>query len=376
MDKFKELIDQRHDYAREWKERTGGKVIGYLCSYMPEEITIAAGILPVRILGSHEPQDVAEKHIYSMFCPFCRDCLAQGLLGRYDYLDGLVMAHSCLHLRQTYFSWKNNLPLPYTYYVGMPAKPQSPYALKFLRGELEDFKESLEGWLDRPITEEDLDRGIDLLNRHRQLLREIYELRRLESPPVSGLEAMEIVLSGQLTDKEEHGRLLEQYINQIKSNLPDGRETEDRVRLMIIGSENDDTEMIRLIESLGATVVIDDHCTGSRYFWNQVKPEADRLGAIARRYLDRPRCPQKDFEKRSRLPHIAQLARDYRVHGAVVIQQKFCDPHELDIPIIMDYLKKELGIPSLFLECDITLAVGQFRTRIEAFIETLQLEII
>ena len=101
MESFKELIDNRHEYAREWKKRTGGKVLGYLCSYVPEEIAVAAGVLPVRIFGSHEPQDVAEKHIYSMFCPFCRDCLAQGLLGRYDYLDGLVMAHSCMHLRQT-----------------------------------------------------------------------------------------------------------------------------------------------------------------------------------------------------------------------------------------------------------------------------------
>jgi benzoyl-CoA reductase subunit C len=374
MESFKELIDKRHEYAKEWKERTGGKILGYLCSYVPEEIAVAAGVLPVRILGSHEPQDVAERHIYSMFCPFCRDCLAQGLLGRYNYLDGLVMAHSCMHLRQTFFSWKTNIPLTYTHYIGMPSKPQSPFAKKFLKGELEDFKESLEEWTGKPIGDKELDNGIAILNYNRRLLREIYELRKEERPPLTGTEAMETVLSSQIADKAEHNNLLRKYLEEIRQKKGDGEG--DRVRLMIIGSENDDTEMIKLAESLGAIVVIDDHCTGTRYFWNEVIPEEDRLSALSNRYLDRPRCPQKDFETRSRLPHITQLVKDYNVHGALVIQQKFCDPHELDIPIIMSYLKKELDIPSLFLECDVTLPAGQFRTRIEAFIETLQLEIV
>ncbi|MDP6510950.1 MAG: benzoyl-CoA reductase, partial [Dehalococcoidia bacterium] len=85
MDRFREVVENRHRYAQEWKERSGGKVLGYFCTYMPEELLHSAGVLPVRILGSHQPQDVAEKHIYTMFCPFCRDCLAQGLLGRFDY---------------------------------------------------------------------------------------------------------------------------------------------------------------------------------------------------------------------------------------------------------------------------------------------------
>ena len=66
----------RAEYARQWKARTGGKVVGYFCTYGPEELMYAANILPVRILGSHEVQDVTEPHIFGMFCPFCRDCLA------------------------------------------------------------------------------------------------------------------------------------------------------------------------------------------------------------------------------------------------------------------------------------------------------------
>ena len=32
----------RHEYAKEWKERTGGKVLGYFQVYFPEELAHAA----------------------------------------------------------------------------------------------------------------------------------------------------------------------------------------------------------------------------------------------------------------------------------------------------------------------------------------------
>jgi len=36
--RFDEIYINRHDYAREWKERTGGKVMGYFCTYAPRNI--------------------------------------------------------------------------------------------------------------------------------------------------------------------------------------------------------------------------------------------------------------------------------------------------------------------------------------------------
>nr|MBC8465867.1 2-hydroxyacyl-CoA dehydratase [bacterium] len=141
---FKDWYDNRHDYARAWKEKTGGKVMGCFCSYAPEEILVAANWLPVRILGSHEAQDVAEKHIFGMFCPFCRDVLAQGLKGRYKYLEGILLTQSCIHLRQSYTSWKKHVPTPFQHYIYMPMKVQSPSATPFHKAELNKFRKHLE----------------------------------------------------------------------------------------------------------------------------------------------------------------------------------------------------------------------------------------
>ncbi|NIW10485.1 MAG: benzoyl-CoA reductase, partial [Gammaproteobacteria bacterium] len=107
---FRKWIDNRHEYAKTWKERTGNRIVGYFCTYVPEEILYAANILPVRILGSHEPPTVTEPYIFAMYCHFCRDCLAQGLKEKFDYLDGIVEGQACIHLRQAFNAWRLHIP--------------------------------------------------------------------------------------------------------------------------------------------------------------------------------------------------------------------------------------------------------------------------
>ncbi|MDP2660554.1 MAG: 2-hydroxyacyl-CoA dehydratase, partial [Dehalococcoidia bacterium] len=277
---------------------------------------------------------------------------------------------SCLHIRQAFTSWKLHVPIDYSYYLCMPHHVQSPASKPFYRGELEAFKTSLEEWIGKPITGADLERGIEIMNRNRQLMRQVYEYRKQPDPPVTGLEAMQMVVSSQMVDKEEHNRALEEFL----AELP-GRKLNRNVgtRLMLVGSEDDDTEFLKMVESVGATVVVDDHCTGTRYFWDDVVPNPDPLYAIAVRYVDRTPCPTKDWPERRRFPRILQLAKEYDARGAILIQQKFCDPHEADMPPLTAFLK-ENGIPTLFLEFDVTVPVGQFRIRVEAFLETLAQE--
>ncbi|MFQ5722027.1 MAG: benzoyl-CoA reductase, bzd-type, subunit N, partial [Candidatus Aminicenantales bacterium] len=367
MEIFKDWYENRHQYARDWKKRTGGKVIGYFCTYVPEEILYAAGVLPVRILGSHEPQDVTEPHIFGMFCPFCRDCLAQGLKGRYDYLDGIMIAQSCLHIRQAFTSWQLHIPVDFSYYLPMPNNVQSQRALPYLSGELEAFKRALEKWLGKEISDYDLETGIEVVNKSRRLTRELYDMRKKENPPLTGLEAMYTVVSSQMVDKHDYSLALAKILEELPQRQ---QENSSKIRLMILGSEDDDTEFIRMVESLDALFVVDDHCTGSRYFWNEVQSNQNLIEAIAARYVKRVPCPSKDWPQRTRIDHIKRLAKDWQVKGAVVIQQKFCDPHELDIPAIIKSLK-EIGVPSQFLELDVTVPVGQFKTRVEAFLEML-----
>ncbi len=368
---FKSWYGDRHGYARDWLTRhqmQGGQVVATMCTYVPEEILIAAHMLPVRVLGAHQVQNVAEPHIFSMFCPFSRDSLAQGLLGRYDYCTGVVLAQSCLHYRQTYTSWRDHVAtVRWDYYLPMPNEVQSPFARARHREEVQAFRTHVEAQRGAAIADRELQAAVELVNENRRLLRQLFELRRQPEPPLSGAEALYASLTAQFVDKAEHNQALRQVLNAL-SGTPRSRTT--GVRLMTIGSENDDLGFMEMIESLRATIVIDDQCSGTRNFWNQARAHANPIAAIADRYCARPACPTKDFPLHTRFEHVLGLAREYDVQAAIFLQQKFCDPHEGDYPELKRYLE-EHGIPTLFLEFDITNPIGPFRTRIEAFLETL-----
>jgi len=260
------------------------------------------------------------------------------------------------------------MPTQFSYYLPMPHHVQSERSIPFLREELVSFIKAIEKWTGKTISDEDLERGIQICNENRVLLKQVYEMRK-DEPPITGLEAMYMVVASQLMDKREHSQILKEEIKALEGKKLDNTGE----RLMVIGSENDDVEFMSLIESLGATFVIDDHCTGSRYFWNNVEQSEDLLTSIAERYVKRVPCPTKDWPKRLRLEHILKLADEYNVQGVILLQQKFCDPHELDIPPIKEAFKK-IGIPTLFLELDVTVPVGQFKIRAEAFLEILREE--
>lgn len=368
---FREWYDKRHDYARSWKTRTGGTIVATMCTYTPEEILIAAGMLPVRVLGAHEPQNVTEPHIFGMFCPFCRDTLAQGLLGRYDYAEGVTLTQSCIQYRQAFNSWRSHVPtVKWDYYLPMPNEVQSPHAKKMHYEEVKKFRAFVEVTSGRKISDADLAGAIETVNKNRRLLKQLFDFRKQENPPVTGLEALYASITAQFVDKAEHNRELERVIAEVEKRP---KERDEGVRVMTIGSENDDCGFMAMIESVGCTIVIDDQCSGTRYFWNEARTQDDPVAAVADRYCERPACPTKDYPAHTRFDHVLNLAKDYNARAAIFLQQKFCDPHEGDYPDLKKHLEAN-GIPTLFLEFDITNPLGPFRIRVEAFLETLREE--
>ncbi len=142
------IVTNRHEVAKKWKEKTGGKVLGYLNIDIPEELVYAAGILPVRILGSHEPETITDPYLWNMLHRvFERDCLAQGLQGRYDYLDGLLSVRGNPHEEACYMNWTRVKNYGYRYLIRTPTFYGSRHAPPFLLQEMKDFKKSLEEWV-------------------------------------------------------------------------------------------------------------------------------------------------------------------------------------------------------------------------------------
>lgn len=366
--KFKDIVAHRHEYAQAWKQKKQARVAGVFCIYVPEEILHAMGILPVRIMGSREPEDVTEPYITGWWCAHCRSSMAEVLKGKYSYVDGLVYAVSCPHIFQVYNSWPRHFNISYAYDFWVPENPCNPFALNFLHEEFDAFARSVETWTGQALDEGKLARSIKLFNLNRGLLEQIYSLRQADKPPLSGSEAMEIVLAGLMMDKEEYAETLQTLLPQLRER----ERPRPRARLMLLGSENDDVELVRFIESYGGVAVTDDLCVGKRYFGGgPIVPDGDLVKSIAVRYMNRPHCPQKDIVERKRLSLITQEIEANRVDGVIYLLEKFCEPHAYDLPAIKALLDKK-GIPFLILESDLTTPTGQFRTRVEAFMDLIE----
>ena len=369
MPEIHKIVTNRHAVAREWKAKTGGKVLGYFNIDLPEELIYAAGILPVRILGSHEPEVITDPHMWNMMhCVFERDCLAQGLLGRYSYLDGVVNVEGDPHERQCYLSWVRHIPTPYTYRLYVPGGYSVRLAQSFLRGEIEHFKNSLEEWTGKAISNDAIDQAIGLYNQTRRLMTKLSEFRKNDPPPVSGAEFMETALAGMLSDKKEFNSLLEPIVKDAPK-----RKAKDSggIRIMLSGGPNDYIDVVKAIETMGARIVVDEHDTGGRYYMTEVIPEKDRLNALAARIINKPRSPLKDVPERTRDKQLVDLAKEYRAQGAIFMYPLHDDAEQFDYPANKAALE-ENGIPTLMLELDFTNPIEQFRTRVEAFLETIE----
>ena len=355
-------------YIKEWKDQ-GGKVVGWLCTYIPEEIIHAAGMLPVRVLGDSVNIMDADAYLYANTCFFARSCLELGLKKGYDFLDALVAGNTCDPVRRLYDVWRKYLPVDTMQIISIPHKV-TERAYEFYSNELNALKERLEEVRGELISKESLKESIALYNRTRVLLKELYELRKGEQPQVSGAETLDIIRASWRMPRSLYNKTLEILLPELKNRAPLPKA---RARLLISGSLLDQADFIQAIENLGVWVVTDELCTGTRYFWYLVNNHLEPLDALARRYLDRPPCARMRPYTR-RVKHILELVKDFGVDGVIYEIIKFCELYGHDKPMVREDLERE-NIPVLELDLEYGAggsALGQVKTRVEAFLEMLE----
>jgi len=346
-------------------------VFGWLCTYVPEEIIHAAGALPIRITGYSKEMELEDgtAYLYINSCSFSRSCLQLGLKGEYDFLDGVAGGSTCDGARRLFDLWRNYIDTPFYHVLTVPRKyTQSAHDL--YHSQVLQFKVHLEEFMGIQITDESLYQSIGVYNESRALLKRLYELRKLENPPITGTETMEVL--------NACFRMPKELFNEWLSNLLDELEASDnasksRARLMLVGSAITNPELIGSIEELGGLIVTDELCTGTRYWSDPVVLDKNStpVEAISRRYLNNFPCARM-FPSDERFNRILDLARDFRVDGVISQIIRYCVPYAHDLPLLTEKLKAN-GIPTLALDVEYgTSGSGQIRTRVQAFLEMLE----
>jgi len=353
-----------------WKQ-AGGKVMGYFCSTVPEELFTAAGLLPFRMRGTGSTStELSDSCFSNINCSYPRHTMNQALLGEYDFLDGLVCINSCDHVRRIYDNWTRQLDTPFVQVMSLPRKVGAPQ-IAWYRDEINLLRQQIQEHFDVEITDERLWDAIKLHNEVRELQKKLYEHRKSDNPRITGAETLPVIVAGTCMPKEPYKALLSEFLGDIEK-LEGSNDY--RARLMIVGGELDDPEFVEIIEGQGGIVVTDSTCFGTRLMWRPVDESADDpVQALASYYIyDRPSCPRMYGDQSRRIDYTRELAREFRVDGIIGERLIFCDQWLVEHYMTGMDLKED-GIPFLPLDREYILSgKGQLRTRVQAFLETIE----
>lgn len=291
-----------------------------------------------------------------------------GLKGEYDYLDGIVAGSTCDGARRLFDLWVHYLELPFNHILTVPRKYTERAHQLYLK-QVIDFKEHLEQYIEKEITDEALLNSISLYNETRELMKKLYEFRQLDEPPITGAETMEVLNASQRMSKESFNNYLRDLLDELAQS---DNAYQSKSRLMVTGSVMNNPEFIHSIEELGGLVVTDELCTSTRYWSDPVITDNySPVEAISRRYLNNFPCARM-VPSDDRFDRILQHIRDYKVDGVISQIIRYCVPYAHDLPLLSDRLKKA-GIPLLELDVEYgTSGSGQISTRVQAFLEMLE----
>ncbi|MFC1808098.1 2-hydroxyacyl-CoA dehydratase subunit D [Candidatus Omnitrophota bacterium] len=370
-DRNKQLID---NFIKEAQEKhaqliSGKKtpIMGWCSTYVPEEILMAAGFLPYRVMGAPVSLSLSKSYLAGNLCPSIQSILECALKGDYGFLDGIVIGGMTDATKRLYDAWKQYGNTPFCHIFHIP-KLINDAAIWHYKESIFLLIEYLQDHFKIKINDSDIADAISVCNKTRQLLTDLNDLRRDENPPISSQQMLEVSRLAMISDKKIYNIALEALLKKITLDSSPN----PGFRVLLTGSFQDQSWFLDIIESTGAKVVCEDMCTRLRYFSGLVDDNTDLIDSISKRYINSkpPSASLVSLEQRSK--HILKLIDEFNVDAVIYYIIKFDDPYLFEFPDMKEILVSH-DIPVLRIETEHnTNAMGQVSTRIEAFIETLK----
>lgn len=369
-----ELVRAYHERDRaalEWKEK-GRQVVGCLGSDVPEELLVAAGVLPVRVCGDPKADlERADRYIERAFDPRVRSQFLRIVDGSYSYLDHLIVSSSSDALVRVFYYLRAlrlaepNLPIPDLYLFDLLHTRFRTSAL-YNRDRARDLKGVIEQWCEREIADKEVVKAIAICEENRRLLRKLAELRAPGPPRLSGVQSLEVIGASMFLPREEHCRLVGAFLEEAEANQP-----LPGLRLFVTGSVQDHVQFYELVESCRAVVVGEDHDWGARHFAGEIDPTADPIDGIVDRYhLRQPGTHQATVSER--VTALLDEVQAVDARGVIAFIYEADDAPSWDFPEQREALDAA-GIPMLPLDrqpykLDQT---DELRRRVEAFVVSI-----
>jgi bcr-type benzoyl-CoA reductase subunit C len=367
--KLSALANDPYETLRQWKKKTGKKIIGSTLTDVPEELIHAAGLLPFTILGTNRPIRRASALLPDNACSLSRSDLELVLTYETEFFDGFVLPQvddTTQHLSDI---WRRKVPASFFECYLVPRQIDRPSARQWLLDETHRLRESLERFTGREVSAEALKKSVIVYNRNRKILRRIYDLKRQDSRFIGNRAFFEMIKSSMFLPKENHNQHLGQLLPQLEDR--EGAGESHGLRFVVAGVVWEPPAVMTILDELGINVVGDDLCTGSRTIENDVSTDGDPVEALVERHFAKgPFSPIHDRDSRI-LDNLLGLVHRHGAHGVLYLHLKFFESQDYDLPDLKGAMIRE-GIPMYVLDTEYqTTHLAQMKTRIQAFAESL-----
>ena len=382
---FESLLEDTNNELIRKAESEGDLALGYTCFHAPEVLMNLGNCFSVRLRAPHtNSMELATYYMANNSCEFARALLERALEGSFAFLHAMIGVDVCeannraienMEIMHAHGEDKDkffycNLDIPYSDDEDCVEHIREQVSRKILKPLRENYG------ID--TSDDAIRTAVSEHNEVCRILTEIGELRKLDIPPITGYEYAVLVLVSYTCPKRLILPYLRETLEEIKNRKTDAKK-DYRIRVVVVGSEIDDPQLIKLIEGCGALVVADRYCYGSFPGRQEIilSDTEDALTQVCRWYLQNTECPRQSALHRVkyRNDHVAQLVKDFNADGAIYEQMKFCTYWSYERVIASQVMPRDYGIHILSIDRPyISGQSGQLRTRVQAFVESLEIK--
>lgn len=382
---FEDLLQQANNALIRQAKADGKVCVAYTCENVPEPLVNLDRAVSIRLTAPNTGSvDIATYYMTNLLCEPSRALLERAVEGGFNFADCVITPDGCTMMNRAV----ENMELLKTMGKDNPSFFHEYMEIAFKNSESDvdlavvqctnHILKPLHEKYGIDISDASIRRAVDEHNRVCRAIRALGDFRKEERPRITGYEFHVLCLASYVCPKYLIVDKLEETVGEVARREPDDRAW--RARLLLVGSEVDDSGFVKLIEEQGAFVCCDRFCFGS--YPGRVpialNGEEDALRQVCRHYIQQCSCPRMMSMDKvyGRKQYVAELAKEYGADGIIYQQVKFCDPWGYERMLGSSMLAQDYDYPVLSIDrpYNIASAAGQLRTRVQAFVESIEIK--
>lgn len=380
---FENLLQTAHNDAVKAAIDKGGLAVGYTCYFMPEVLLNVDNCFSVRLRAPRTgSMDIATYYMSSFLCGFSKALLERGIEGGYNFLSCLMGSETCSEMNRTLEHFEILKLVPndkfFVTIIDAPFKI-TEHGLKHYVNQIRmKVLDRLHEVYGADVSDESLRKAVEMHNRVARVMRAIGDYRKEDNPRITGYEYHVLSVATYCCPKAEIIDKLDETLEELKTRVPDEKK-KFRAKVVVVGSEMDDPDFTKQIEDAGALVVADRYCFGTMPGRDviELNDTDDVLTQICLHYLKTSQCPRFMSQEKvqNRRDFVAGLVRDYHAEGVIYEQLKFCEYWGYERALASHIMQSDYNIPAVSIDRQYTASgSGQLRTRVQAFVESLEIK--